>query len=85
MTDYRTIHGVKKRGFVIQAKIPKLSDTAVTIENYTGEPILWDDGTDIQWDDGTQILWSTEASIYARVISGVKKRSLVIRAKVTHA
>jgi len=81
VTDYITIQGVRKRDFTIQARMPELSDTEVTVENFTGEPILWDDGTDIQWDDGTQILWSTNADIYPRLITNVKKRSFVVQSK----
>ena len=81
MTDYITIQGVRKRDFTIQARMPEMSDTEVNVENSTGEPILWDDGTDIQWDDGTQILWSTNADIYPRSIANVKKRSFVVQSK----
>jgi len=78
VTDYITIYGVRKRDFTIQARMPELSNSEINIENYTGEPILWDDNTDIQWDDNTQVLWSTNVDAHPRIVSGVRKRSFTI-------
>ena len=81
MTDYITIGGVRKRNFTVPVTLPNVSETQVNVENYTGEPILWDDTTDIHWDDGTQIFWSTYADVYPRVVQNIRKRSFVINAK----
>lgn len=83
MTDYITIHGIKKRSFVIQAKLPKLSNSemvrfnAMDIRVTRSGDIRVTRNGDIRANNNTN-------NCYPRVISGVKKRSFLITAKVKH-
>lgn len=81
MTDYITIHGVKKRSFVIQAKMPEIADTSVLVTNGFDIRITRAGDTRITRGGDTRITRST-ATVHPRVIGTVKKRSFVVHAKV---
>lgn len=83
MTDYITIHGVRKRDFTIQAKMPELSDIEITQVNADDTRIARNGDIRIARNGDTRIAHNTSL-IYPRIIGGVQKRSFRINAKVRH-
>lgn len=83
MTNYITIQGVKKRGFVIQARMPELSTSAITKINADDTRITRSGDTRITRDGDIRVTHNI-TSIYPRSISGVIKRSFTLHAKVNH-
>ena len=83
MTDYITIHGVRKRDFSIQARMPELSDTQITKTNADDIRIARNGDIRIARNGDIRIAHNTSL-IYPRVVGGVQKRSFRINAKVKH-
>ena len=83
MTNYITIQGVKKRGFIIQAKIPELSNTAITRVNADDTRIARNGDIRIARNGDIRISHNT-TSVYPRNFQGERKRSFIIQAKVKH-
>lgn len=83
MTNYITIQGVRKRDFTIQARMPELSNTAITQTNADDTRIARNGDIRIARNGDIRIARNTSL-IYPRVVSGVQKRSFRINAKVKH-
>ena len=83
MTDYIIIHGVRKRDFSIQARMPELSDTQITKTNADDIRIARNGDVRIARNGDVRVAHNT-TSVYPRIISGTQKRSFRINAKVKH-
>lgn len=84
MTDYITIYGVKKRSFVIQAKIPELSDSAMTRINADDMRVARNGDMRVARNGDTRVARNSTPNVYPRILGIVKKRSFVLQAKVNH-
>ena len=84
MTDYITISGVRKRNFTIPVTLPEISDTQVSQVNDPDTRITRAGDTRITRDGDIRVTRNITL-VYPRVISGIKKRSFRINAKVNHS
>ena len=83
MTNYITIHGVKKRSFVIQAKMPELLSTVIARVNSSDTRVTRNGDIRVTRNGDVRIAHNT-TNIYPRIIDGVRKRTFRIHAKVKH-